>query len=156
MLADVAAASFRPQRLLNQAERRVLSALDAALDAHAPDWRAMAQVNLGEILSSPDERAYRAINAKRVDLLVVDAQGWPVVAIEYQGSGHYLSGDASLRDAVKREALRRAGVPFEEVRPDHDAADIDRIIRRARTTVPPRPQSAILAKPRPDPIPPLR
>jgi len=68
----------------------------------------MAQVSLGEVLSSPDARAYSAINSKRVDLLIVSRSGDPIAAIEYQGHGHY-QGTAAARDAVKKEALRKAG-----------------------------------------------
>ncbi len=59
-------------------------------------------------------RAYQLINAKRVDMLIVDREYWPVAAVEYQGSGHHL-GNAAQRDAIKREALRKAGIDFLEV-----------------------------------------
>ena len=35
-------------------------------------------------------------------------------AIEYQGSGHHQSS-AAARDAVKKEALRKAGIGYHEV-----------------------------------------
>ena len=35
-------------------------------------------------------------------------------AIEYQGGGHH-QGTAAARDAVKKEALRRAGIGYVEV-----------------------------------------
>lgn len=41
-----------------------------------------------------------------------------VAAIEYQGGGHYLS-DAAARDAVKKEALRKAGIGYHEVVAGH-------------------------------------
>ena len=74
-------------------------------------WPVMAQVSLGEVLSSRDARAYSAINSKRVDLLIVSRSGDPIAAIEYQGHGHY-QGTAAARDAVKKEALRKAGVQY--------------------------------------------
>jgi hypothetical protein len=77
----------------------------------------MAQVSLGEVLSSPDARAYSAINSKRVDMLIVSRRGDPIAVIEYQGHGHY-QGTAAARDAVKKEALRRAGVRHIEVTPE--------------------------------------
>jgi hypothetical protein len=49
-----------------------------------------------------------------MDILIIDAGGYPAAAIEYQGGGHY-RGNAAARDAVKGEALRRAGVPMVEV-----------------------------------------
>jgi hypothetical protein len=54
------------------------------------------------------------INSKRADFLVVDNRGWPLLAIEYQGRGHY-RGNASKRDAVKRTVLARAGIHYIEV-----------------------------------------
>ena len=79
--------------------------------------RAFAETSLGEVLESPDNDAFHSINAKRVDILVVDKGGWPVFAVEYQGPGHY-QGTAAARDAIKKEALRRAGVGYIEVTQD--------------------------------------
>ncbi|HJQ78301.1 MAG TPA: DUF2726 domain-containing protein [Lacipirellulaceae bacterium] len=75
--------------------------------------RVFAQTSLGEILKSSNEDAFRSINSKRVDILVVDRGGWPFLAVEYQGDGHY-QGTAAARDAVKKEALRKAGVRYME------------------------------------------
>ena len=42
----------------------------------------------------------------------------PLHAIEYQGSGHFKGAHATAaRDAVKKEALRRAGIGYVEVVP---------------------------------------
>jgi len=46
--------------------------------------------------------------------VIIDRNGYPALAIEYQGSGHY-SAKADERDAVKRAALENAGVPVVEV-----------------------------------------
>jgi hypothetical protein len=89
----------------------------------------MAQVSLGEVLSSPDDRAYKAINSKRVDILIISSSGLPMAAIEYQGDGHY-QGSAAARDAVKKEALRKAGVRYIEVMDEHSNEDIVREILR--------------------------
>ena len=122
-LRVVERAIFRRQKLLNRGEARLLRVLDDACGAIAPDWRVMAQVSLGEILRSPDESAYRAINSKRVDLLIVGPDGEALHAVELQGSGHYL-GPAATRDAIKREALRRAGISYLEVKPGDTPAEI--------------------------------
>ena len=79
-----------------------------------PAWHVMAQVSLGEILRSRDSAAYSCINSKRVDLLLMDGDCQPRHAIEYQGRAHH-QGTAAARDAVKREALRRAGIGYHEV-----------------------------------------
>lgn len=113
-LRIILASSFTIQPLLNKSETRVLHELDRIVNACNPAWRVMAQVSLGEILSSKDLQAYSCINAKRVDLLLVDGDCKPRLAIEYQGGSHH-QGDAAARDAVKKEALRRAGVGYLEV-----------------------------------------
>jgi hypothetical protein len=65
-------AQFQRRPLLNKSERRLLAHLDRNLSEHAPGWRAMGQVSLGEILASDNTDAYFAINSKRVDILIVD------------------------------------------------------------------------------------
>src|SRR3546814_4587109 len=78
--SDLAEFSARP--LLNRGERRLLSLLDKILAEESPGWRAMGQVSLGEILASPNEAAFFAVNSKRVDLLIVDADCRPLHAVE--------------------------------------------------------------------------
>ena len=107
-------APFSSQPLLNKGEARLFKELDRAVLSCNPRWRVMAQVSLGEILRSSDKQAFACINAKRVDLLLVDENCQPRHAIEYQGDGHY-QGSAAARDAVKKEALRRAGITYHEV-----------------------------------------
>ena len=104
-------------------------AAERAINTADLKWRVMAQVSLGEVLSSPDARAYSAINSKRVDLLIVSRSGDPIAAIEYQGHGHY-QGTAAARDAVKKEALRKAGVGYIAVTPESGTEDMAREISR--------------------------
>ena len=127
----VMGARFEKRRLLSRSEAQVLYAAERAINTAAADlkWRVMAQVSLGEVLSSPDARAYSAINSKRVDLLIVSRSGDPIAAIEYQGHGHY-QGTAAARDAVKKEALRKAGVRYIEVTPEGGTEDMAREISR--------------------------
>ncbi len=107
-------ADFVCQPLLNKSEARVFEELDRAVIACNPAWHVMAQVSVGEILRSRDPVAQSCINSKRVDLLLVDGECQPRHAIEYQGGAHY-QGTAAARDAVKKEALRRAGIGYHEV-----------------------------------------
>ena len=120
-------ARFEKRRLLSRSEARVLYAAERAINTADLKWRVMAQVSLGEVLSSPDARAYSAINSKRVDLLIVSRSGDPIAAIEYQGHGHY-QGTAAARDAVKKEALRKAGVRYIAVTPESGTEDMAREI----------------------------
>jgi hypothetical protein len=131
-------ATFQKRRLLSPSEAQVLYAAESALRRANLKWRVMAQVSLGEILSSPDARAYSAINSKRVDLLIISSRGDPIAAIEYQGGGHY-QGTAPARDAVKKEALRRAGVRYIEVTPEHGSEDLAREISRIAQVEQPKP-----------------
>jgi hypothetical protein len=113
-LRTVMAADFTVQPLLNRSEAKLFASLDRMVLARNPAWQVMAQVSLGEVLRSTDKDAYRCINSKRVDLMLVDGDCQPRHAIEYQGGGHH-QGSAAARDAVKKEALRRAGVGYHEV-----------------------------------------
>ena len=113
-LRIVMAASFTIQPLLNRSEARVFKELDRIVISCNPGWQVMAQVSLGEILRCKDANAYSCINSKRVDLLLMDQDCQPRHAIEYQGGAHH-QGTAAARDAVKKEALRRAGIGYYEV-----------------------------------------
>ena len=122
-------APFKLRPLLNQPERRLLAVIDQALTEYSPGWRAMAQVCLGEILASQDQDAFLAINSKRVDLLIVDANCQPLHAIEFQGTGHH-QGTAAARDAVKKEALRRGGIGYVEVVSGDTPAEVRAMVRK--------------------------
>ena len=129
-LETVMKATFEARPLMSRAESSVFYAAERALKRLDIKGHVMAQVCLGEILRTPEEAAFRAINTKRVDILLVSAKGLPLAAIEYQGEGHY-QGTAHARDAVKKAALQRAGVAYIEVTPQHSADDIEREIARA-------------------------
>ena len=115
-LRTVMKAEFKPQRLLNKSEARLFKAIDKWVIEARPGWQVMAQVSLGEILRTDDKAAYACINSKRVDLLIVDDECRPLHAIEYQGGAHFKGAHATAaRDAVKKEALRKAGIGYVEV-----------------------------------------
>ncbi|MDD2878783.1 MAG: DUF2726 domain-containing protein [Acidiphilium sp.] len=113
-LSRVSCADFTRKPILNAGERAVLEVVDEVLKNARPAFRACPQVSLGEVLQSPDQEAYRAINSKRADVLIVNEAGLGILAIEYQGAGHY-QRNAPARDAIKKEALRRAGIPTIEI-----------------------------------------
>ncbi|MCK0753544.1 DUF2726 domain-containing protein [Chromohalobacter japonicus] len=119
-LSQAALASYRPRRLMNREEHQVFQATERAARAMQAGHRVFAQVSLGEVLSTEDDDAYRAINSKRVDVLVTDRYGNPVAAVEYQGSGHNLSSDTGLRDGIKKIALEKAEIHYIEVHPPLD------------------------------------
>jgi hypothetical protein len=130
-LRAVRGASFEPRPILNRSEFRVFAWLEAW--AEGTPYRVFAQVPYGEVLRTEDRDAFRSVNSKRADMLIVDARGFPVAAIEVQGEGHW-QGNARARDAVKRAALESAGVALIEVFPrdDRDAvlAAVEEALRR--------------------------
>jgi hypothetical protein len=129
-LRIVMGADFMSQALLNRSEARVFKELDRIVISCNPGWQVMAQVSLGEILRSKDADAYSCINSKRVDLLLVDEDCEPRHAIEYQGGAHH-QGTAAARDAVKKEALRRAGIGYHEVVAGHTTpSELRRLVER--------------------------
>lgn len=129
-LRTVMNAEFKAQPLFNKSETKLFLALEKLVAEMTPGWRLMAQVSLGEVLQSRDVAAYRCINSKRVDMLLVDAGCRPLHAIEYQGGAHH-RGTAAARDAVKKEALRRAGIGYVEVvAGDHTPAELRRIVEK--------------------------
>ena len=123
-------ADFQWRALLNKPERRLLNCIDQVLAEESPGWRAMGQVSLGEILYCRDKDAFWAINAKRVDLLIVDEDCRPLHAVEFQGTGHHGSAETAARDAIKKEALRRAGIGYVEVVSGHTPAEVRDMIRK--------------------------
>jgi len=130
-LRTVMKADFKSQPLLNKSEARLFKALDKMVIEMRPGWQVMAQVSLGEILRCEDKDAYLCINSKRVDLLIVDDECKPIHAIEYQGGGHYKGAHATAaRDAVKKEALRRAGIGYVEVIAGDKPAELRRVVER--------------------------
>lgn len=132
-LRTVMCADFKPQALLNKSETRLFRVLDKmVIEMAPPGWQVMAQVSLGEILRCEDKAAFGCINSKRVDLLIVDADCNPLHAIEYQGGGHFKGAYATAaRDAVKKEALRRAGIGYDEVvAGNHTPAELRRVVEK--------------------------
>ena len=133
-LRIVMGADFAIQALLNKSETRVFKELDRMVIDCNPAWQVMAQVSLGEILRCKDAQAYSCINSKRVDLLLVDGDCTPRHAIEYQGGAHH-QGSAAARDAVKKEALRRAGIGYHEVVAGHTTpAELRRLVEKLVST----------------------
>jgi Protein of unknown function (DUF2726) len=112
-LRAVMAGSFEKQKVMSFSEYRLFAIVETEIATQRPGYRVFAQTSLGEVLKSSDNDAFRSINSKRVDILVIDHSGWPILAVEYQGNGHY-QGTAAARDAVKKDALRKAGVRYLE------------------------------------------
>ena len=136
---------FKPRPLLNRSEYKILRILEEVSQDIPGGHRVMAQTSLGEVLApqmtsgSKEARdlAFRSINSKRLDFLVIDGYGMPVLAVEYQGYGHY-NDRTFMHDAVKREAVRKAGIRFLEIPAEYDAKDLENEIRKALLSNPAR------------------
>lgn len=138
-LAFVSAVEFERQPLLNKGEYRVLVVLENVVRDLRAGYRVMAQTNLGEVLrpkrgenAQKADLAFRSINSKRSDFIVVDRRGFAVLAVEYQGEGHY-QGSAARRDEVKRTVFRSAGVALIEVPAQFDSGGLAREVYEALT-----------------------
>ncbi len=147
----IAQVGFQTVKLLNSEEARILPILERLCREVGEGHRVMAQTALGEVIRPTGDAgrtaldaAYASINSKRLDFAIIDRFGHLKIAIEYQGGGHYGTG-AFLRDAVKREAVRRAGVAYIEVQKgDTPKLVKDRILavlapERAPGSPPPKP-----------------
>ncbi|MDB2693860.1 DUF2726 domain-containing protein [Erythrobacter sp.] len=53
-----------------------------------------------------------------------------VHALEYQGSGHHTGDCAAARDAVKKEALRKAGVGYHEIVAGHTTSELRALVEK--------------------------
>ena len=132
---------FEPRRLLNKSEYGILRILENIVREIGGGHRVMAQTSLGEIIaprsaSGSDKArdlAFRSINSKRLDFLVIDRSGMPALAVEYQGHGHYRNR-SFMRDAVKREAVRKARIQYLEIPAEFDAAIVENQVRSAMRT----------------------
>lgn len=134
----VSRAELRAVRPVNKEAVRVLYALDEWIAINRPGWRLSFEVAMGAFIKTTfdsDDRMQKAVfssyNSKRVDFLLIDRFGQPMLAVEYHGTGHELSDDASDRMQVKRLALARAGVPLAEIPAKASKQDILRMIENS-------------------------
>lgn len=139
-LRFVMAADLTKKKIMGLSEYQTFRIVEAEIASQRRGHRVFAQTSLGQILQSTDGRAHSSINSKRVDILVIAPDGYPLVAVEYQGDGHY-QGNAAARDAVKREALRKAGVQYLEISKRHSPEDVRNLVRAALSEATPPLQS---------------
>lgn len=108
--------NYFSKKLMNHFEYKVFKTLQKGTKNKG---YLFSQVCLGEFIgcrnnSEEDHLAFRLINTKRVDFLIIGFHGKPLVAIECQGSGHY-QNNADHRDAIKATALASANIPLMEI-----------------------------------------
>lgn len=152
----IAKVGFETVPLMNREEFGVFRVLEKVMAEQRGGFRLMAQTSLGEVIrprhtqGSNEDRdlAFRSINSKRLDFAIFDRSGRLALAIEYQGSGHYHE-KSFMRDAVKKEALRKAGVTFLEVPVRFSPDELAQQVRRVLSGEPacPRPVEGLGATP---------
>jgi len=145
-LETVMASSFTARPVMNKSEYNLFRIVEEEVRTNLRGCRVFSQTALGAVLEGSDRVAHSTINSKRADVMVISPVGMPMLVIEYQGRGHYQS-DAAARDAVKREALRRARIGYLEVTDGHSTEQIRRLVREALgidagASVPPPPKVA--------------
>ncbi|MTD37409.1 DUF2726 domain-containing protein [Erwinia sp. CPCC 100877] len=119
----VETASFEKRNLMNKKEYYLFRNIESYLQKNHPTFRVFPQVSMGEFLRSESDNAYSSINSKRVDFVIISKFGEPCIAIEYQGTGHYQK-NAISRDAVKKEACRKANIRYIEFEASYSDEDI--------------------------------
>lgn len=127
---------FQPRRLLDRSEYGILRILEKIAAEKSAGHRVMAQTSLGEVIAlkapyvseQAHNLAFRSINSERLDFLIIDRLGIPVLAVEYQGHGRYRH-QTLMRDPVKREAVRRAGIGYLEIPAEYDGKLVEDRIR---------------------------
>ncbi len=122
-------ASFQKKRLMNKEEYGLFVRLEKLIGSNTNGMRLFSQVPLGEILRSDNSDAFFCINSKRCDFVVIDRNGEALVALEYHGSGHF-QGNSSMRDEVKRLALKKASIPTIEVLIGYQWPEVERELRK--------------------------
>jgi len=130
-LRFIGQAKLRAVRPVNREAANVLYELEAWIKSNRPNWRVSFEVCMGAFIKTDDSpkapprnAAFSSYNSKRVDFLLIDKWGNPMLAVEYHGTGHDLSDDAADRMEVKRLALSLAGIPLLEIQADTSKADI--------------------------------
>ncbi|MGE9616420.1 MAG: DUF2726 domain-containing protein [Solitalea-like symbiont of Acarus siro] len=72
----------------------------------------IACIKLNKDYGTKDARtkATHSYSAKRIDFLIIDPYGSPILAVEYNGSGHTISADYKIRDRIKGKVLKEANI----------------------------------------------
>ncbi|KZL10349.1 hypothetical protein PsAD2_04008 [Pseudovibrio axinellae] len=116
-LRFIETSSLNATKPINKEAFAVYRSIEDYISSNQRTYRLLAEVGMGAFIKTDfnavpkaqDKRAFSSYNSKRVDFLVIDAYGKPILVIEYHGSGHY-QNNALARDEVKTAALRKAGI----------------------------------------------
>ena len=123
--AAVDKTAYLARALFNASERKTFAMLREAIRMKKAPLFVMAQTSMGAMLRTlsqnvDDREGFDAINSKRVDFALVDESGQVRLVIEFDGPSHG-ARDAAIRDEIKSEALRKAGIKL--LRIDYQLSD---------------------------------
>lgn len=121
---------FKTYPLMTKEEFKIYQFLQELLSSQykSKKYRLFTQVAMGGFIttfkefdscSKEEKQAFWAINHLRVDFLIINKMGNPILVIEYQGSGHYQNGNKTEkimeRDTRKRSVCQKVGISFVEI-----------------------------------------
>lgn len=116
---------FRRKTLCNRLEQSAFFVLQQLVQRRGQGEIVLAQVSMGEVLQNTNYRAFLSVNSKRLDLLVINAKFEPLLAVEIDGSGHFLNDNSHSNDRIKTQALKQAGIVLLRIDAPND--DLKRI-----------------------------
>lgn len=120
---------FHAKILCNRLEQSAFRILQRLVRERGHGEMVLAQVSMGEVMRNSDYRAFLTINSKRLDLLVISATFEPMLAVEIDGSGHFLNENSRKNDKIKTEALKSAGIALLRIdAPDDDLKAIEKAV----------------------------
>lgn len=135
-LQTVAATDFRARPLLSRSQARLLPILERIVYTRGDGHRLMAHTKLSDVVqpvpghgTSPERlaRALRAIQGLRLEFALFDRNGMLCAALEVQVP--CVPGAArDIELALRREVLRKAGVPLHIVPASASDADLRALI----------------------------
>lgn len=129
-----------------EAYKMAFKPIEDCVKKNFPGHRVLAEVGMGAFMKTPKsddfgkqknyDNAFGSINSKRVDFLIIDHLGKPVLAVEYQGAGHFGNTaesrkNAQERDRVKKLALEKAKIVLLEIECDTPTAQVNAMIKHA-------------------------
>lgn len=100
---------FRSVPVLNKSEIRCFNQLKYFLHNLDPSLYLFPQVSMGEVVKANNFDGFSVTNSKRYDFLIVNADFKALVAVEYNGKGHY-KNNYQDRDEAKKRATEKAGI----------------------------------------------
>jgi hypothetical protein len=131
-LQTVAAMGFRVRPLMNRSQERLLPILERLTYTRGDGHRLIPCVALTELVQpvaahgvAPDRlaRATRALQGQRLDFVLLNGAGMLVAVIELR-TARLPGQNDDIGQALRREVLRKAGVPLHRMAPHATEAEV--------------------------------